>query len=390
MFEKYKVNDIRSVIHKDTKLVIDFDSMLFKMASSAERTQVRIIHRESGKDFGLHKNKSTFLGRSKLKVGANCLLNDINVERDQLGKIPYELDEFIVENIQTPIVGYQTMFENMYKWIDDLCAVVGIEKKNVVYLAGDSGSFRDRLALPKKYKGGRASQTKPLMLTELRNRFIEKYSPPMFADLEADDLIGIYQFKGYLSYLKTGKTDFIVSTIDKDALGTAGFIVNYDKINGDFKDPNLYMIPDSSKDIGTLVLKKNTVKGCGFKWGIVQGMLLGDGGDSFYTYHYFPELKGKYGQKQCYDELACLETPEEVLSYVRDTWLSWFPSGKVQYTDWQGKDHNVRWFEFANMTWRCAYMARNFSDKTTLMDVFDRFGVSLYAEEIQGELFEEI
>lgn len=379
MFEKYKINknDYKDYIDENTKLVIDFDSMLFKLASSAERTEVRILEKSSGKDLGLFKNKTKFFGSTKKIIDPKSELGKLNTKRLQEGLDDLSQDDFDVEVVQTPVVGYSTMLRNMESWVSDLCKELGIQRQNVVHLMGDSGSFRDDFILPKKYKDNRSNQTRPLMLRELRNKFTAMHEPLMYDNFEADDVLSMYQWKGYVSYLKTGKTSFIVSTIDKDAYGTGGFIINYDKFENKFKDNSLYLIPDSSKDVGELKLKNDVVKGAGFKWFICQALLLGDSGDNYFTYQYFKHLKGKYSQKVAFNDLQEINDPKELMEYAVGKWQEWFPDGFVEYTDYNGDFVKEPWYDFANKIFLCAYMKRSLKDDMDLFKLLDKLGVSI-------------
>ena len=377
MFDKYQVKP-SDVVDENTKLVIDLDSMLFKLAATSEKTEIEVFNKSTNDSFGVFKNRTTFFGRSKNKVGANCILNDINIERETKGLEPFSLDDFSVKDIQTPIVGFSLLLKNMDDWVNAVAEPLSISADNIVFLMGDSGSFRDNIKLPKRYKDNRKTSLKPVMLKELRNMVASNTNPVMHDSLEADDVLNMYQFKGYMDYLKTGKASYIVSTIDKDAYGTSGFITNYDKADGQFKDNSLYLLPQANTDLGDLKLRNGIVKGCGLKWFICQAMLLGDSGDNYFTYQYFPELKGAYGHKQCYVDLAEIENPVQLLEYARDKWKEWFPSGVVEYTDWCGDAQSMPWQAFAELVFECAYMKRSYNDTMTLHKLYDNFGVDLY------------
>lgn len=385
MFEKYRIlkENYKEYISEKTHLVIDFDSMLFKLASSAEKTQVRIINNITGDEVGLFKNKTEFFGRSKKEINPTSELGKINIKRLSDGLDEFSPENFDIEVVQTPIVGYNTMMNNLNMWVNDLCESLGIPNSKVIHLMGDSGSFRDDFILPKKYKDNRSDQVKPVMLKKLRNIFEEKYNPPMYEKYEADDVLAMYQRRGYASYMKTGKTDFIVATIDKDAYGTCGFIINYDKYKNEFKDNSLYLIPDSNKDIGEITIKNNAVKGVGFKWFICQGLLLGDTGDNYYTYQYFDHLSSKYGQKAAFNDVKDIKDPKDLLEYAVNKWKEWFPSGYVEYTSYEGDNIKEPWYDFANKIFLCAYMKRSLSDDMDLFKLLDNFGVTI--EKVQEE-----
>lgn len=379
MFEELIVN-IPDVIDENTKLAIDCDSLLFKVASGAERTQIEAFHTETDASFGVFKNRTEFWGRSKNKVGSACILADINIDRHMRGLREYTLNEFHIVDIQTPIIGIDFAMRNVESWLDDVARISTIPRERFVYLAGDSGSFRDVLPLPNKYKGGRDHMIKPCMLKEIRRNFIEKYDPMMVDNLEADDVFQWYMMKGYRDWKKTGKASFICSTIDKDSHQSEGFLINYNKANGQFIDENLYKMPEFRKDLGRLTLKKGKLKGVGFKWLISQATMIGDAGDGYLGYQYFDHLKRKWGEKKTFEAIEPMQTHQEVLEFVKLKWWEWSKgTGKFTYIDWAGNKHvDMPWHEFCNMVFLCAWMKRGPNDKATLYDIFEAFGVDIY------------
>jgi hypothetical protein len=370
--------DPRKVVSKDTKLVIDLDSMLFKLASSAEKSEVKVTIKDTKEEIGVFKNKTEFLGRKKNEICPNSKHNQVNHERISKGLTELSRDDFVIETIKTPVIGYTTMLHNLEEWVDEVCRLTTVPRSNTVYLIGDSGSFRDDICLPKKYKDNRDADSKPLMLSGLRKRFKDKYNPYMNPNLEADDVINIYQFKGYSDYLKTGKASYITSTIDKDAYGCSGFVFNYNKHNGKIIDDSLIKIPNSSEHAGLLFKKDNgDIKGLGFKWFIYQALLFGDTGDHYFTYQYFPHLKGQYGETSACNDLHDIHTSKQVLQHAVDKWKEWHPSGYVEFTCWRGLHHKETWQEFANKIFLCAYMKRSLNDDMNLFKLCKIMGVEI-------------
>lgn len=90
-----------------------------------------------------------------------------------------------------------------------------------------TSNFRDRLPLLyNKYKD-RDSSKKPVKLKEVRELIKDLYRTESIDDLEADDIISMYQYKGHKD------KSYIVCTEDKDANQTPGYV--YNPRTGDIK-----------------------------------------------------------------------------------------------------------------------------------------------------------
>lgn len=379
MFDEYKVN-VADYIDENTKLAVDCDSIIFKVASISEKREIEAIEKSTGKSFGIHKNKTEFYGRTKSnKAGTASILNDINIERKVNGHEEFLKDEFEIRDIQTRTVSMNDLQRNVELYLNDISRVTTIPRDRFIYVCGESGiNFRKNLLLPKQYKSNRDESLRPLVLKELGAWFINEYNIKPSHNIESDDTISMYQMKGYQDYMRTGKFSYMVSSIDKDQLGVASLFFNYDKVAGDFKDVGIYKIPDLSSDVGKLKLTKGKLKGLGFKWVVAQGFLMSDPTDGTYGYQHFPHIKGKYGEATIFADLTPMKTQKEVLEYVKMKWLEWFPSGRIEYTDWKGDPHNVPWHEFVAEVFLATWMRRSKNDSTTLYTIFDHFGVDVY------------
>lgn len=86
------------------------------------------------------------------------------------------------------------------------------------YLTG-SGNFREQVATIKEYKGNRDKSHKPEHYDALRQYLIDVWKAEVVEGMEADDAIGIEQFKN------TDKSTVIVS-IDKDMNQIPGYHYN--------------------------------------------------------------------------------------------------------------------------------------------------------------------
>lgn len=93
-----------------------------------------------------------------------------------------------------------------------------------IYVDGE-GNFRHDLAQIKPYKGTRSS-AKPFYYERIEKWLIEEMGAKVIKDIEVDDAICLAMKYGYDRDIK-----YIGATTDKDALGTVGWLYNYDKMD---------------------------------------------------------------------------------------------------------------------------------------------------------------
>ena len=90
-----------------------------------------------------------------------------------------------------------------------------------VYLTG-KGNYRDKVAVTKPYKGNRDPNNKPDYYDEIRQYLIDQHQAQVIDRMEADDALGIHQWKN------KDKSTVIVS-IDKDLRCIPGWHYNFVK-----------------------------------------------------------------------------------------------------------------------------------------------------------------
>lgn len=185
--------------------------------------------------------------------------------------------------------------------IQRIMAITGAETFRVFLTSEDKSNYRFDLAKTKPYKGNR-TQKKPIHYRELREYLEEQYQAEVIKQEEADDAMGIAQYRtvqGASEYAPEGWCDTIICTIDKDLDMIPGHHCN-------FVEETTYYINDP----GYLQLKSNKRKiiGGGLLWFYAQ-CLLGDNCDNI------PGLKG-YGPVKVYNLLNSLTTEEGMLDLV--------------------------------------------------------------------------
>lgn len=90
-----------------------------------------------------------------------------------------------------------------------------------LYLTG-GGNYREKVAITKPYKGNRDPANKPFYYKEIRDYLRDRHDAILVDDMEADDMLGIEQWKN-----KDRST--VICSIDKDLLCIPGYHYNFVK-----------------------------------------------------------------------------------------------------------------------------------------------------------------
>lgn len=132
---------------------------------------------------------------------------------------------------------------------------------HVIYITG-SGNYREELATLKPYKGNRDSSHKPKWFDEIQGYMNKRWNVVVVMGMEADDAMGIDQWKDWKSKWKGDGVKTALSTIicttDKDLNMIPGYHYNWDKglkyvVDEDTADLWFYsqlIMGDSTDNIG--------------------------------------------------------------------------------------------------------------------------------------------
>lgn len=94
--------------------------------------------------------------------------------------------------------------------------------KMLMWISGRGGSFRDKIATVKPYKGNRDPTHKPVHYDAIRQHLRTRYNSYLTSGIEADDAVSIFAH----NQLQIGG-EFVVCTIDKDLDQIPGQHYNY-------------------------------------------------------------------------------------------------------------------------------------------------------------------
>lgn len=302
--------------NKGIALLIDADLIAYRSAAVCEERSVDVKHKSSGK-------VKNFTTRTVFK------------EFLRIKGYPYVADDYVFTDLQEPMPVSNALhtvksqiksFQNKFK-----PAITRI------VLSGDN-NFRDKLFLPKQYKGNRKSNLRPLLLADCREYLKLVKNAEIVESAEADDAV---VYLGY-AYKKAGY-DPIVATIDKDANAYSGLKVwNFTDIESE---------PVLIPDLGYINKTDKGVKGAGFLWYCMQ-MLMGDSTD---FYRPFEVVNQKIGEVHCFNLLkGCLDE-KSALEVVIAEYKRLIPKD-FEYTDWQGVLRKVDYKYWLQLYHRCVRM----------------------------------
>lgn len=363
-----KDNEIPEIT-EDTTLVIDFDRIAFKAAAATEKAYIIVRHKPTGQnitndDGSLFKSRSEFWGRAKKTLGG-WLADNLESFGDDTAREDFDIRDTVVRGTLS------SAFHTASAMVSSLEEHLGSTK--VLGIMGEGKNFRHDLELPEQYKSGR--QDRPLYLSDVREYLQAHYETLNVKDLEADDYINIYQYRGYKDYQRTGHLTYVVVAEDKDALQELGMVFNPQKHDtgpdaGKYKHTPLWI-----DGIGDLVVKKvgssNKIGGSGFKF--LCGQLLT--GDSVDTYSPTKHAGLRYGPIKAAALMKSAKTPKECLEAVIEQYETWFPNG-VEFVSWSGKEVKMTAVEWLNVIFLCAWMKRTKNDQTTIFTMMEKYGIT--------------
>ena len=325
-------------MNQKTALIVDADLICYRSAAVCESRSVDVKHIKSGKV----KNFDT---RTEFKKFLKA--------KD----FPYKESDYEFTDLQDAQPASHAMhtiknqFENFKsKFNPDVFHVV---------LSG-KGNFREELPLPKKYKGNRVDNIRPVLLDQCKKYVREKHEADVVNGCEADDAVIYFGYE----YQKLGY-DVVIASCDKDSKAYSGLEVwDFTHIDSE---------PELIPYLGYLKDTEQGIKGAGFLWYCFQ-MLKGDETD---FYRPFETFGIKYGEKSIYKYLKDCSSEQEALSKVIQQYKQFIPD-KFSYVDWNGTQHEI----VDHLAWlalyhKCVRMKETRDDPLDFSEFCERYGVKL-------------
>lgn len=327
--------------------VIDLDYIKYTAAAVGETRTVLVTHTPTGvqKSFD---NKTSFYGRDKAK--ATGWLGDLNKSRLEEGKDSFKLEDFTIEDVQTP-----EPLENVLHTVKMMVQgdLEALKATSYISYLGEGESFRVERSTILEYKGNRKDTLKPLHLGEVVKYLNKKYNPITVTGIEADDAVTMAAYE---------KSDHVVVGVDKDYYGQPVKFFNVNKpeegiVNGD--------------QFGKLWIDdKKKVRGVGRMFLYLQ-IASGDASDN-YKANSASDIR--WGEKSAYDALVESKNDKEAWESLVSIYKKLYPEPKT-ITGWRGDEIEIDWLYVLRENFDMARMLRFEGDDVDAKDVLDRLGV---------------
>lgn len=236
-----------------------------------------------------------------------------------------------------------------------------VNAKQVKLVLGGKGNFRSNLPLPNKYKGSRKDSQLPLLLSHAHRYILKNYDVEVSEGEEADDLISKYQYRGSLN-----KGSIVVSTVDKDAMSTAGYVYNH-------VNDTLVYVPNA---LGEICLEDGKLTGIGRRWLYVQ-VLLGDSADDYKPSTLYTTLTGKranYGDTAVYNTLKDCKTDKECWEAIIAKYQEWY-SDLEEWQAWDDTTYKGSWLDLLQFYVDLAYMRKYDTEQLDVRAVLTKLNI---------------
>lgn len=325
-----------------TRLVFDYDPILYECGSVGETRTVKVVHRQSGDEYDF-STRTAFYGHWKKKAGG--WLAEYNAAKTT-PRLPEEFDYIDVQEPE-PIAN---CLHTMKRIIAGHQEVIGA--KTYYGYSGRGTVFRQDVSTVLKYKGNRDNMLRPIHLDDLKEYLIRHHACKIITEIEADDACTIDSYNAWQKWKKTKSDDdkLVLAYVDKDYLGITGHIYNTNLEDGIC----------SHDGFGWLNLDdKGAVKGRGRMW-LYQQVMDGDGSDNYFANSANPEMK--WAEKSAYKLLKDAKNDKEALQGLVKGYKLLYPTPK-EITGWRGDTLTVDWLYMLQENMTLAHMLRWRGDK---------------------------
>lgn len=328
-------------------LVYDGDWLAFLIASVIQEKSVKVFDTE-GKFVKEYKNKTLFTKDSRLYNKDFTVVPCQTLKPNHMNKALFTLRGKVAKHLK-----------------DTQC-------DEILITLGGKTNFRDRLNLPRKYKGSRANTERPLALKEVRDFLATQYNTIYSQDEEADDLISKYQFKSFKNIINNVDEKIVVCTLDKDARGTPGLLY----------DPNkekLISISGLGELTCDLINKKRKLYGTGRKWFYSQ-LLTGDKADDYFPCDLYKTLTGNKSNSpiitdyKCFNLLGKCKTDKECLQVIKDTYYNWYKD-ITGWVTFENKQIDGNWLDLLQVYVDVVHMRRYDNDRLDIKELLTKLEI---------------
>ncbi len=339
-----------------TKLLFDYDPVLFAAACVGEKRSIQVVHRSSGDEYEFD-TRTSFYGHYKAKAGG--YLAEYNQGRES----PRLPEEFDIVDIQTP-EPLENCIHTMNSMLRGYCERLGT--KNYYGYSGKGNVFRHDLATILEYKGQRKNLIRPVHLSALKEYLTVKHNCGIVEYIECDDACSADSFAAYQKWKKSrlDSDKLILVMAEKDYLQCAGHIYNTSN-GGDVC---------SHEGFGWLELNdKGAVKGRGRMWHYHQ-CLSNDVADN-YAANSASDMK--WAEKSSFKLLGNCKNDVQAFEALVEGYKTLYPSKKV-VKGWRGDDIEIDWLYMLSENFNLAKLLRTRDEQPTdVKAVLIKLGIPL-------------
>lgn len=322
---------------------VDLDAVKYAAASVGETRSVHIVHKVSGDEYTV-PNKTAWYGRGKKKDGG--MLAELNKALET----PMQWEDFTYTDVQIPDPPANIM-RTAKAMVDRMVAQSGANSAN--YYIGQGDSFRVEYSTLLKYKGQRASGLRPVMLDEVTDFLIRKYSAEIIRNYEVDDIVVMNSY---------GKRDHFIVGVDKDYLGSGSNFF-------DANTPELGI--QKTSGFGQLHLTgKDKVRGVGRMFKMWQACAQ----DSTDNYAANCFSKVKWADKSAYHALKDCTNDKDLFQAAVNVFKKLYPA-PVEVIGWRGEPIKIDWLYVFNECFNLAHMHRKKNDFVNVADVLTKLEI---------------
>ena len=359
-----------------SKLLFDYDPLLYAAGFKGETRSVKVVHQQSGDEYEF-STRTDFWGHHKKRAGG--WLAEYNAAKAEDNR--RHPDEFIVTDVQVP-GPIEECLHTLKMMIRGHKEVAGA--KTYYGYTGKGTVFREDVSTVLKYKGNREGVLRPVHLDAMKDYLIKNHGCKVVTGIEADDACTMDLYDAYKVWLKTKSDDdkVILAFSDKDYWQCAGHLYHTD--SGKFHSQGdifgKLFIVEGSKG-------KKDVKGYGRLWLYFQ-VMNGDDADNYCANSANPAMK--WAQMSAYNVLKDATNDKEAFEALISGYKTLYPSPK-KIIGWRGyedpKDRTilkpdaqdfeieVDWLYMLQENFTLAKMLRWHGDKVLVTDVMNKLGV---------------
>lgn len=318
------------------KAHFDLDFIKYAAASVGEKREVKVVNRKSGREW-LCKNRTEFYGGNK-KGGILERLNENKKEEAVL-----KHTDFDYFDIQTP-EPIQNILHTANCMIDSCLESAGAGV--VDFYIGSGDSFRVGLSTLLEYKGNRKNVLKPVLLDEVNDYLVRKYSANIVEGYEVDDVVVMESY---------GKHNHFIVGVDKDYYGTGSRFLNTNKLSESIVD---------TSGVGKLYLDNGKVRGYGTAFKMFQAC----SGDSSDNYKANCCSSVKWGEMSAYNVLKDCKTYRDLFEKGAGIFKHLYSSRK-EVVGWKGETLTIDWLYVFQELFNMAHLHRKQDDYVNVESV---------------------